>query len=283
MTRRVYLNGTICAADEANVSIFDRGLLFADAVYEVVAVVDGKLVDFRAHMRRLGRSFRELRMNAPLSDDEILDLHRTLVRENGLQEGLVYMQITRGTAERDFVYDDGLVPTVFMFTQERPDSMDRACRLGIKLKSQPDLRWARRDIKTVGLLAQVMAKQAAHEAGAYEALMVQDGYVTEAGATSAYIVRDGTIITRPLSNDILHGVTRASLLALVAETEIGLEERPFTLEEAYGADEAFITGASTYVCPVVEIDDHPIGDGTPGPVSRRLLTLYLEHARAGAV
>lgn len=283
MTRTVYINGRYCPEDEAKVSIFDRGLLFADGVYEVVGVMGGKLLDFAAHMARLDRSLGELEMKKPLSTDEILAVHRELVARNRITEGLVYMQVTRGAADRDFVFDDSLEPTVFLFTQEKPDLENHVANVGVALKSVPDLRWARRDIKSVGLLAQALAKQAAKAAGAYEALMIKDGLVTEGGATSAYIVKDDTVITRPLSNDILPGITRGALLALVKEHRVALEERPFTLEEAYDADEAFITGASTYVCPVIEIDGRKIGTGAPGPVVKRLREIYLEHARAGAI
>jgi D-alanine transaminase len=245
--------------------------------------LDGKLLDFAGHMRRLDRSLGELGMKKPLSTDEILAVQRKLVEANGLAEGLVYMQVTRGATDRDFVFSDDLAPTVFMFTQEKPAEESRKAETGVALKSVPDQRWARRDIKTVGLLAQVLAKQAAKDAGAYEALMVQDGVVTEGGATSAYIVKDDAVITRPLSNAILPGVTRASLLELVRVNDIRLDERPFTLEEAYAADEAFITGASTYVCPVVEIDGRPLGGGKPGPLVRQLQEIYLAHARASAI
>ena len=281
--RTVYLNGSYIPENEAKVSIFDRGLLFADSVYEVVGVMEAKLLDFKGHMARLDRSLRELGMPKPLSDDQILAIDRALVARNGLTEGLVYMQVTRGTADRDFVYGDDLAPTVFFFSQEKSESEKRIAETGVAMKSLPDLRWARRDIKTVGLLAQVMAKQAAKAAGAYEALMIEDGFVTEGGATSFYIVKDGAVITRPLSNDILPGVTRASVLKLVREKGIALDERPCSLEEALGADEAFITGASTYVCPVVEIDGRPLGGGKPGPLVRRLQEIYQTHARANLI
>lgn len=283
MARTVFLNGDYCPEAEATVSIFDRGLLFAEGVYEVTGVLDGKLVEFPQHMARLDRSLGELAMAKPLTTDELLSVHRELVRRNALDEGLVYLQITRGAADRDFLPANGMTPTVFLFTQDKPVSENAAAKTGIALKSVPDQRWARRDIKTVGLLAQVRAKQRAHAAGAYEALMVEDGHVTEGGATSAYIVTNGKIVTRPISNRILAGVTRTSLLELVRTTDIALDERPFTLEEAYAADEAFITGASTYVCPVVEIDGRKIGDGTPGPVVRRLQDIYLKQARAQSI
>lgn len=283
MKRTVFLNGEFCDPSVAKVSIFDRGLLFADGIYEVVAVLDGKLVDFAGHMGRLKRSLGELDIRPPLNENEILAILRQLVNLNAMAEGLIYMQFTRGEAERDFVYADDLKPTVFMFTQEKPLSESEAGKTGVKLKSVPDLRWARRDIKSVGLLAQVLAKQAAQRAGAYEALMVQEGYVTEGGSSSAYIVKNNVVVTRPLSNDILPGITRASLLKLAAEQDVKIDERPFTLQEAYDADEAFITGASTYVCPVVAIDDRPVGDGSVGPVVKRLQRIYIDYARATAI
>lgn len=279
MGRSVYVNGRFCAPEEAQVSIFDRGLLFADAVYEVAGVLDGKLIDFDGHMRRLVRSLGEMQIEPPMTRDEILALMRELVSRNALDEGLVYLQITRGTEERDFVPGPDLTPTVFAFTQEKPRAENQEAITGISLKTVPDLRWARRDIKTVGLLAQVMAKRAAKQAGGDEALMVKDGFVTEGGATSAHIVKDGVLVTRPLSNDILAGVTRGAILALAAENVVTVEERLYTVEEAYGADEAFITGASTYVCPVVRIDDRTIGDGRPGPAARRLQEIYMDFVR----
>ena len=283
MTRTVYLNGRYCPEDDAKVSIFDRGLLFADGVYEVAGVMGGKLVDYAGHMSRLDRSLRELDMKKPLDDDEFLAVHRELVKRNDISEGLVYLQVTRGAADRDFVFDDSLEPTVFLFTQVKPGPENHVANKGMTLKSVPDLRWARRDIKSVGLLAQVMAKRAAKAAGAHEALMIKDGYVSEGGSTTAYIVKDGTVITRPLSNDILPGITRAALLDLVKEKGVGLEERLFTLEEAYNADEAFVTSASSYVCPVIAIDGRKIGGGEPGPVVRRLRDIYLNNARATAL
>ena len=283
MSRTVYLNGVYGPEEEAKVSIFDRGLLFAEGVYEVTSVLDGKLLEFAPHMARLERSLGELGMEKPLSTEELLEIHRELVRRNEIDEGLVYMQITRGAADRDFIPADGMTATVFLFTQEKPTAESVQSRTGVALKSVEDQRWARRDIKTVGLLAQVRAKQDAKAAGAYEALLVEDGVVNEGGATSAYIIKDGVLITRPVSNKILAGVTRAALLELVRTSDIILEERPFTLEEAYAADEAFITGASTYVCPVIEIDGHRIGGGQPGPLVRRLQEIYLKEARAKAI
>ncbi len=276
MSRTVYVNGVYCAPEEAMISIFDRGLLFADAVYEVAGVFEGRLVDFDSHMARLRRSLDELRIDPPMTRDEILAVMRELVARNGLTEGLVYLQVTRGVEERDYVPGPGLEPTVFLFTQVKSAAETRQAETGITVKSTADLRWARRDIKTVGLLGQVMAKREAKEAGCDEAWMIKDGFVTEGGATSAYIVKDGLLVTRPLSNDILAGRTREALLALAAEKAVTIEQRLFTIDEAYDADEAFITGASTYVCPVVAIDGKAIGGGRPGPVTRRLQAIYRE-------
>lgn len=284
MSRTVYINGTYCAPEQATVSIFDRGLLFADAIYEVAGVINGKLLDFASHMQRLDRSLVEMRMSAPLSHDEILAAMRELVRLNGVEEGLVYMQITRGSdGDRDFLPPEGMTPTVFMFAQHKGESTRREFRDGIAMVSAPDIRWGRRDIKTVGLMGSVFAKWTAKQAGGAEVLMHQDGYVTEGGATSFYIIKDGVIITRPLSNDILHGCTRKALLGILEDGDVGLEERLYTLEEARNADEAFITGASTFVCPVVKIDDQILGDGKPGPITRRLQDIYMNFARKDAV
>ena len=284
MTRTVYINGNYCAEEDAKVSIFDRGLLFGDAIYEVAGVIDGRLLDFAPHMQRLDRSLKEMRMPAPLNHDEILATMRELVRLNSIKEGLVYMQITRGSdGDREFLPNDGIVPTIFMFTQNKASSERTEYVEGIKMVSAPDIRWARRDIKTVGLMGSVFAKWTAKEAGGGEVMMYQDGYVTEGGCTSFYIIKNGLLITRPLSNVILPGCTRQALLALVAESDIELDERLFTVEEAQQADEAFITGASTYVCPVVNIDDLLLFDGKPGPVTRRLQEIYLEHAMHDAI
>ncbi len=284
MPEVVYLNGAYLPASEAKVSVFDRGLLFADSIYEVAGVIDGKLLDFEAHMARLDRSLAEMRTPAPLTHGEILAVMRELARREGVDEGLVYMQITRGaTGDRDFLPPERATPTVFAFAQRKSEATKREIRDGVALKSAPDIRWGRRDIKTVGLMGSVFAKIAAKEAGADEALLHEDGFVTEGAATSFYIVKDGAVITRPLSNAILHGCTRKALLALIEDGAARLEERLFTLEEATGADEAFITGASTYVTPVVRIDGAALGDGRPGPITRRLQEIYVAFARANAI
>ena len=283
--RTVYLNGQYCLESDAKVSIFDRGYLFADAIYEVTCVLGGKLVDFHSHMARLQRSLKELDIPMPMSIDELVSIHRQLVVENNVNEGLIYMQISRGNADRDFNFPSkDTSPVVVMFTQSRRVIDSPLAKRGLKVISLPDIRWGRRDIKTVQLLYPSMAKNAAYEAGADEAWLVQDGHVTEASSANAYIVTlDGKIVTRRLSFDILHGITRAAVLRFAAESGYILEERSFTIAEALVAKEAFITSATSFVTSVIEIDGDAIGDGIVGPVSRRLREVYINNAVAAAI
>jgi D-alanine transaminase len=284
MKRIVYLNGEYLPEDEAKISIFDRAVLFGDAIYEVAGVIDGKLIDFDSHMQRYRRSLAELDIPAPLDRDEILSAFRKLVELNQVNEGLVYLQVTRGEADRDFVWQGELKPTVFMFTQQKLSSDNDAANTGVRLHVVDDIRWARRDIKSVNLLGQVLAKKAASDAGAYEALMVDtDGYITECGATSFFIVTGELLLTRPVSNNILSGITRKALVALCNTHGIRLVETRFSLKEALQADEAFISGASSYVIPVVQIDEQKIGSGRPGPCFLKLQEIYLEYVRASAI
>ena len=284
MTRIVYLNGDYMPDHEAKISIFDRAVNFGDAIYDVAGVLDGKLIDFAHHMQRYFSSLQKLSIESPLKQDEILQAFRRLVELNHVDEGLVYMQVTRGVAERDFVWPQGIKPNIFMFTQVKQADENNAGRDGIRLASAPDIRWARRDIKSVNLLGQVLAKQAAHEAGAYEALLVDsDGYVTECGSTSFFMVRGNEILTRPLTNDILPGVTRRAIIALCASNDLKLNETRFTLQQALDADEAFISGASSYILPVIDIDGHELSGGKPGGLTRQLREIYLEHVRASLI
>ncbi|MBB1491092.1 MULTISPECIES: D-amino-acid transaminase [unclassified Paracoccus (in: a-proteobacteria)] len=286
MSRTVLVNGRYLPEEQATVSIFDRGFLMADGVYEVVSVLDGRLLDFDGHMKRLARSLDELGMTHPMTNAEWLQAHQRLVTENGIAEGLVYLQVTRGNpGDRDFAYPpEGTTPTVVMFTQSKPGlAQNPQAETGLRVCTVPDLRWSRRDIKTVQLLYPSMAKMEAKARGCDDAWMVEDGLVTEGTSNNAYIVKDGTIITRQLSTDILHGITRAAVLRLAAEAQLGVEERSFTVDEAKAADEAFITSASAFVMPVVELDGTAIGDGKPGPVARRLREIYLDEMRRTAV
>lgn len=279
MNRIVYVNGEFVAEADAKISVFDRGFLFADGVYEVCSVIDGRLVDNAAHLERLRRSLRELRLEFALDDANIEAIQKELVARNALREGALYLQVSRGAADRDFAFPRSPAPSLVMFTQARRLVDNPAAAKGMAVISLPDIRWRRRDIKTVQLLYPSMAKQAALDAGADDAWLVEDGLVTEGTSNNAWIVKGGKIITRQLSNDILHGITRAAILRLAAEDRIVFEERPFTIAEAQAADEAFVTSATTFVMPVVRIDGKLIGNGNPGAVSGRLRALYIEEAR----
>ena len=285
--RTVYLNGEYLPETEAKVSIFDRGFLMADGVYEVTSVLDGKLVDFDGHAVRLDRSLSELGMKNPISKEDLLEVHRQLVSLNDVVEGGVYLQITRGApADRDFAFPDPETTpcTVVLFTQSKPGvTTSAAAKNGIKVISIADERWGRRDIKTVQLLYPSMGKMMAKAAGCDDAWMVEDGHVTEGTSNNAYIVKGNKIITRGLSNDILHGITRAAVLRFAKEAQMEVEERPYTIEEAQNADEAFITSATMFVTGVVEIDGVQVGSGKPGNVSLRLREIYLEESLKKAI
>ena len=287
MSRTVYVNGEYLPEAEATVSIFDRGFLMADGVYEVTSVLGGKLLDFDGHFARLERSLRELDMACPVTKDELLAIHRELVAQNGIDEGMVYLQVTRGNpGDRDFSFPDPATTpsTLVLFTQSKPGLADNpTAKTGIKVISIEDIRWGRRDIKTVQLLYPPMGKMMAKKAGCDDAWMVEDGFVTEGTSNNAYIVKGGRIITRNLGTDILHGITRAAVLRMAAEAQMEIEERPFTVAEAQAADEAFFTSASAFVLPVVEIDGAAIGTGAPGPVAARLREIYLDESRKTAV
>ena len=283
MSRTVYVNGDYLPEEKAKISVFDRGFLFAVGVYEVTSVLDGRLIDVAGHLARLRRSLAELDMPSPASDAEIEAIHRELVARNGLDEGMIYLQITRGAADRDFVFPAEPRPSLVLFTQATPLVDREAARRGIRVIAVPDIRWGRRDIKTVQLLAPSMCKMMAKRAGCDDAWMVEDGVVTEGTSNNAWIVtRDGAIVTRDLSHSILHGITRAAVLRMAREVQMRVEERPFTLAEARDAAEAFVTSASSFVMPVVEIDGAVLGDGTPGPVARRLREIYIAESLSRA-
>jgi D-alanine transaminase len=281
MSRIVYVNGAYLPEEEAKISVFDRAFLFGDGVYEVTAVLDRRLVDFEPHLVRLDRSLKEIALAPPLTHSKLRRLHLELVARNNITEGLVYLEITRGVAERDFAYPENAAPTVVAFTQTRPLIDNPYAATGVKVITIPELRWKRRDIKSTAMLAQTMGKQEAKLKGAYEAWMVEDGHVTEGTSSSAFIFdAQGVVRTQPLGHQILPGVTRRAVLRLAALEGISLEERPFTVAEALAAREAFMTAASAFVLPVVEIDGVPIGDGRPGPIARAFRGLYIEEARS---
>ncbi len=286
MTRTVYLNGEYLPENEAKVSVFDRGFLMADGVYEVTSVLGGKLIDFAGHCVRLARSLSELEMKNPHTEAEWLAIHREMVARNGIVDGMIYLQVTRGNpGDRDFAYPGPETePTVVLFTQSKPGLAENpAAKTGWKVISIPDIRWGRRDIKTVQLLYPSMGKMAAKKAGVDDSWFVEDGVVTEGTSNNAYIVKGGKIITRQLSNDILHGITRAAVLRFAVEAQMEVEERPFTIAEAQAADEAFITSASAFVMPVVEVDGKAVGTGKPGALVARLREIYLDEMRKAAV
>ncbi len=285
MERTLYLNGAWLPESQAKVSVFDRGFLMADGIYEVTCVLDGKLVDYAGHAARLQRSARELRLALPLNEAGLLAIHREIVARNAVDQGMIYLQLTRGVAERDFAFPpEGTPPTLMLFTQSRNVLENAAAEKGISVALLPDHRWFRRDIKTVQLLYPSMAKMEAKARGAEDAWLVEDGFVTEACAATAHIVTQaGVLVTRGLSQALLPGVTRASVLDLAAGHGVRVEQRAFTPDEAKAAREAFITSATNFVVPVTRIDDAVIGDGTPGALTRDLRRFYIETRRAAAI
>ena len=274
MSRPVYVNGTFVPVEQAKISVFDRGFIFGDGVYEVVPVISGKLVDKQYFLERLDRSLDELSIAWPCTKQEYMEVMEQLVESNQLTEGVVYSQVTRGIADRDFPFPENVSPSFVAFTSNMELLDNPLVKSGIHVITTPDLRWKRRDIKSVNLLGQVLAKQDAITRGGHEGWMVEDGIVTEGVSSSAYIVKNATIITRPLSNAILPGIRRRTLLEIASNVGIDVEERIFTIEEALAADEAFISSAATMTLGVVSIDGHQIGNGTPGPVTIRLRELY---------
>ena len=278
--RIVFLNGKLLPEAEASLPIFDRGLLFADAVYEGFGILDGQIVDFIYHMQRLEKSLEKIAVPITFTTDSMFQDMEALIEKNDVTNGFLYLHVTRGAGDRAFHYHDAYTPNIFAFTQGEKfpaDGMPPA----ISLHTAPDLRWARRDIKSTNLLAQVMAKHAAHEAGDYEALMIDhDGYVTEAGSSSFFYIKDGDLFVRPVNNEILHGITRQTMLRVAEQMDLRFVEQIYKLNEVLEADEAFITASSIYVLPVSKIDSHMIADGQAGPFTIALRKAYLETARA---
>ena len=278
--RIIYLNGDYLAESEAKLPVLDRGLLFADAVYEGFGILDGQIVDFIYHMQRLERSLGELSITMTFCIDEMFHALMGLIEKNNAKAGFLYLHVTRGVGDRAFHYHNEYLPNIFAFTQGEKFAADDM-PLAITLRTAPDLRWARRDIKSTNLLAQVMAKHAAHKAGDYEALMIdQDGYVTEAGSSSFFFIKDNEIFIRPVTNEILHGITRQTMLRVAQKMDLKFVERIYKLDEVLQADEALITASSIYVLPVSKIDDNLIADGQAGLFTVALRKAYLETARA---
>lgn len=283
MARYAYVNGRYVDHRGASVHIEDRGYQLADGVYEVVGVRDGRLIDEGPHIDRLDRSLRELRIGWPVSRTALGFIMRELMRRNRLRDGLIYMQVTRGVARRDHAFPTVPVKPALVLTTKNTKRADADAGPGIAVLSQPDIRWERCDIKTVALLPNVLAKQAARESGAYEAWLIDgDGCVTEGASTNAWIVtQDGELVTRQVDNGILAGITRHTLKGLCNALQLKFVERPFSLTEAKKAQEAFITSATSFVTPVVKIDGQSVGDGKVGPTARRLREEYVRFAATG--
>lgn len=287
MSRVAYVNGQYRPHGQATVHVEDRGFQFADGVYEVWSVFEGRLADFDGHMTRLHRSLEELRIPIPMTREALGRVLNETVRRNRVREGLVYLQVTRGTARRDHTFPpDDTAPSVIVTARSLPLSKGNAAAAkGVAVVTHPDIRWGRCDIKTVGLLPNVLAKQAARERGAAEAWLVDDmGLVTEGSSTNAWIVdENGKLRTRDTQANILQGITRAAVMALIADEGLAFEERAFSVDEAKRAKEAFYTSASGFVMPAVSIDGVRIGDGKPGPIATRLRSLYLDQAIRDAI
>jgi D-alanine transaminase len=279
-----YVNGSFVPMADAKVSVLDRGFLFADGIYEVAAVLDGKLIDNASHLARLQRSVGEIALALPETLERIQEIQKELIARNRLVNGMVYLEVTRGVdTGRDFAFPKVVKPTLVMFTSVKDIVNAPSAKTGIGVITVPDIRWTRRDIKSVALLAQVLAKQAAAEAGAGEAWMIEDGKITEGGSSSAFILtQDDVLVTRNNSSAILPGCTRKAVVALAQERQLRVEERPFTVEEALAAKEAFTTSATLFVQAVISIDGKPVADGKPGPMTLRLREIYIDFALATA-
>ncbi len=282
MPRQAYVNGRYQPHKEAAVHIEDRGYQFADGVYEVVPVHDGILVDEDLHLDRLDRSLSELRIGAPMSRASLKLISRELMRRNGLSNGFLYMQVTRGVAPRDHKFPKGAKPALVMTTRQMKPHSEKVLAEGLKVITLPDQRWDRCDIKSVSLLPNVLGKQAADDAGAYEAWQVdKKGMVTEGTSTNAWIVTgDGKVVTREATNAILNGITRISLLELIRKEGYDLEERAFSVEEAKGAREAFLTSSTSFVLPITQIDGQPVGNGHPGILTGKLRQHYIDYVKS---
>lgn len=284
MSRIVYLNGQWLPEDEAKVSIFDRGYTFADAIYEVTAVIGGKLLDYPGHTARLARSLEAIGIPMPVGENELLDLHHEIVAKNGVDEGLIYLQVSRGAEDRNFLYSEDLKPTFSMFTQAFPVLANPKVESGITVVSMPDGRWVNRQIKTVQLLYSSLAKMEAKKQGADDVIFVEDGFITEASSANFHIItKAGVLVTRHLSNALLHGITRGSVLGLAGKADLQVEERAFSVEEALDAAEAFVTSATNFVMPVVSIDGRAIGSGRPGVATLKLREIYIADKLAHAI
>ena len=283
----IFLNGDWVEKDEAKISVFDRGFLFADGVYEVIPVCNSTAIDFKSFIERLSYSLEQLSLPSSIQalsslgnsfESQLSNFCETIIELNNIDEGGIYLQITRGVAPRDFAFPQNIEPTVMAFSFSKEIIKSSLATSGIKVITTEDIRWKRRDIKSIALLGQCIAKQTATEQDAFEAWMVEDGFITEGSSSSTYIIKDDTIITRPLSNDILSGIRRKTILDIAKQDRLNIEQRLFSIDEALNADEAFISSATTFVLPVTTINDTQIGDGTIGPVTKHMRDLYIQNA-----
>ncbi len=281
MSRIVYVNGEYVSEGEARISVFDRGLLFADSVYEVTSVLKGKLVDWRGHHKRLERSMKELSFEWKCDEEFFLKIHKQIIKKNNLDEGTVYLQITRGIADRDFTFDKTIQPSIIAFSQQKKIIEPLLTNKGLSVMTAADIRWKRPDIKTTQLLGPSLLKMKALTEAMDDVWFIKDGFITEGTSNNAFIVnRVGTLITRDLSSDILGGITRSSILNLAKKKKILVEERPFSLEEVYNASEAFITSSSIFIRSVVKVDNNLIGQGSPGTFVKNLIFEYLDYCKS---
>lgn len=281
MSRIVFLNGIFVPEADAKISVFDRAVLFGDAIYEVTSVIGGRMVLFEEHMARLVRSAAEVNLCGVPEAEALLQLHQTLIEQNALEDGMVYLQMSRGNSgDRDYGFQPEMAPTIFAFTQSKPDFAAKGEKHpGLRICTLPDLRWARRDIKSTQLLYPVLAKQKAVDAGFDDAWLVQDGFITEGTTNNAGIIIGDRIITRQLGSEILPGTARAAMIEAAKAVGLCIEERPFSVSEIAQADEAFITSSMNMVMPVVEIDDLILADGSPGPIVENLRRICLKRVQ----
>ena len=285
MSRIVFINGSYVKEENAKISIFDRGLLFSDAVYEVTAVIDNKLVDFPSHVKRLNQSLNKLKIDYKFNEKNLLEIHKNLLNKNPFNnnEGLIYLQVSRGSAERDFlIKKNSLSPNIFAFTQEK---ILTDLTQGLKIITKEDLRWQRRDIKTTQLIYASLSKTEAHDIGADDAWFLdEDNYINEGTSNNAYIIdNNNTIITRNLSNKLLPGITRQTILEVAKNLKLNIEERAFTVNEAFTANEAFISSATTLILPVIEINRNIIGNGKIGPITEILRETYIKISKHNSI
>ena len=286
MSRIVFINGNYVEEKDAKISIFDRGLLFSDAVYEVTAIIDNKLIDFPAHLERLNSSLNKLKINYKFNEKTLLEVHKNLLITNPFKynEGLIYLQVSRGSTERDFlITKNDLSPNIFAFTQEK--NLTDLNTKGLKIITKEDLRWQRRDIKTTQLIYASLSKTEADEKGADDAWFIdENGYVNEGTSNNAYIIdNNNTIITRDLSNKLLPGITRQTILEVAKKLKLTIEERAFTIAEVQSANEAFISSAATLILPVIEINNNIIGSGKIGPITKILRETYIKISMYNAI